>query len=79
VGPNHLLWVVDLVHDQTHQQVDNTVAHYVYLSGKQRVIRKNRIINEGSKGNDEQDGMQAHPFFIAHDLRVMLETMTNPH
>jgi hypothetical protein len=78
VGPNHLLWVVDLVHDQTHQQVGNTVAHCVYLNGKQRVIRKNRIINPGSKGDDEEDGMQAHPFFIAHDLRVVFETFTYP-
>jgi hypothetical protein len=57
VGPDHLLWVIDLVHDQAHQQLYCTVAHYIDLNGKRSASRRFSVINPGSKGQDEQDGM----------------------
>jgi hypothetical protein len=68
-----------LVHDQAHQHGNNTVAYYVYLNGKQIEKSNASVINPGSKSDDEQDSVQTHPFFIAHDLRVVLETMKYPH
>jgi hypothetical protein len=41
VGPYHFLWVVDLVHDQTHHQVDCTIANYTDLI-KQQVCKNRR-------------------------------------
>ena len=85
MGPDHLLWVIDLVHDQGHQQVNDSVAGYVYLKRNHISSHnlttsciKTRINNPGSKGQDEQERMQAHPLFISHDLRVVFQAVANP-
>ena len=33
VLPDQLLWVINLIHDEAHKQVDYTVADNIYLSG----------------------------------------------
>ena len=32
VGPDHLLWVIDLVHNQPHDKINHTIRNSIYLN-----------------------------------------------
>jgi hypothetical protein len=77
IDPNGVLRTIDLVHDESHQKINNKVYNIIELIEK---ITINTEVKPdiGSKHEYEEKRMDTHPLLIAHDVRFVPEAIADP-
>jgi hypothetical protein len=77
IGPDYVLRTVHLVHDEGHQKVHNAINDIIDLEGS-KALSKIVGIDVGYQHKDKKNRVSCHPFLISHDLRIVLQTVTDP-
>jgi hypothetical protein len=78
ISPDSVLRPVNLVHDEGHKKIHNSIGNSKGLVDNKTTSRKESVPNIGSKQNYKEDRMSAHPFLIPHDFRIVSETVADP-
>jgi hypothetical protein len=76
ISPHSVLRPIYLVHNISQQAVNKNCYHIIYLVTK--VICAIVRVYTREKREREEEEMNCHPSFISHNLRIMLQTVTDP-